>query len=109
MIRRLINSRFARNVALVVIGTAGAQAITMIFSPELTCLYGPESFGLLGTFTAILVVVTPIAALAYPIAIVLPQRDDDASSIAKLSLLLALSISLTVEIIPYGLFQHYFI
>src|SRR5690625_2931605 len=99
MFKRLFNSRFARNVALVATGTAGAQAITMAFSPVITRLYGPEAFGLLGTFAATLAIVTPIAALTYPIAIVLPKKDDDARGIAKLSLLLAFFISLTVAVI----------
>src|SRR5690625_1791094 len=99
MIKRLLNSRFVRNVLLVATGTAGAQAITMAFSPIITRLYGPEAFGLLGTFTATLAILTPIAALTYPIAVVLPKKDDDARSIAKLSLLLALTISLTVGIV----------
>src|SRR5690625_3037432 len=38
----------------------------------------------------------PIAALTYPIASVLPKRDDDARGIAKLSVLLALLICLVV-------------
>lgn len=99
MLKRLINSRFARNVALVATGTAGAQAITMAFSPVITRLYGPEAFGLLGTFTATLAIFMPIAALTYPIAIVLPKKDDDARGIAKLSLLLAFFISLLVAMI----------
>src|SRR5690625_4203888 len=98
MFKRLFNSRFARNVALVATGTAGAQAITMAFSPVITRLYGPEAFGLLGTFAATLAIVTPIAALTYPIAIVLPKKDDDARGIAKLSLLLALFISLVLAV-----------
>src|SRR5690625_3682840 len=99
MFKRLLSSRFARNVALVATGTAGAQAITMAFSPVITRLYGPEAFGLLGTFTATLAIVTPIAALTYPIAIVLPKKDDDARGIAKLSVLLALFISLAMAVI----------
>lgn len=99
MIKRLLNSSFARNVILVATGTAGAQAITLAFSPIITRLYGPEAFGLLGTFTATLAIATPIAALTYPIAIVLPKKDDDARGIAKLSLLLALTISLIVGIV----------
>src|SRR5690625_3723904 len=98
MIQRLLNSRFVRNVALVATGTAGAQAITMAFSPVITRLYGPDAFGMLGTFTATLAVVTPIAALTYPIAIVLPKKDDDARAIAKLSFLLALCISVVFAI-----------
>jgi len=47
-----LSSKFVRNVAIVATGTAGAQAITMAFSPINTRLYGPEAFGILGTFTA---------------------------------------------------------
>jgi O-antigen/teichoic acid export membrane protein len=64
-----------RNVTIVASGTAGAQVITMAFAPLITRLYGPEAFGLLGTFVAILGIVTPLAALTYPIAIVLPKSD----------------------------------
>lgn len=84
---------------LVATGTVGAQVITMAFAPIITRMYGPESFGLLGTFTATLSVITPIAALAYPIAIVLPKSDDDAKGIAKLSLRIALFMALTLSII----------
>ncbi len=57
----------------------------MAFAPIITRLYGPEAFGLLGTFMAILAIATPIAALTYPIAIVLPKSDKDAIGLAKLS------------------------
>jgi O-antigen/teichoic acid export membrane protein len=87
---RITKSRFARNVAIVASGTAGAQAITMAFAPIITRLYGPEAFGVLGTFMAIVAVMTPLAALSYPIAIVLPKDDTDAIGIARLSLLIAL-------------------
>lgn len=97
--KRLTKSKFARNVAIVASGTAGAQAITMAFSPIITRLYGPEAFGVLGTFTAILAVLTPLAALSYPIAIVLPKRDADALGLAKLSLGIAVAMSLLAALI----------
>ncbi len=93
-IGRAWTSRFARNVAVVASGTAGAQAVTMAFSPLITRIYGPEAFGLLGTFTAMVMVATPLAALAYPIAIVLPREDRDALGIAKLSLMLSFAVAL---------------
>lgn len=99
MIKQLTKSKFVRNVVLVASGTAGAQAITMALSPIITRLYGPEAFGLLGTFMATLGVVTPIAALAYPIAIVLPKSDDDAKGLAKLSFRIALVIALAFSFI----------
>src|SRR5690554_1466226 len=98
-IKQLGQSKFARNVAIVATGTAGAQAITMAFAPVITRLYGPEAFGLLGTFMAILGVLTPIAALTYPIAIVLPKSDTDAKNVAKLSAILALLIAVTTSVL----------
>tara|TARA_R110002124_G_scaffold59474_5_gene164288 strand:- start:2869 stop:4188 length:1320 start_codon:yes stop_codon:yes gene_type:complete len=93
-IRKLTKSRFVRNVATVVIGTAGAQVITLAFSPVVTRLYGPEALGMFGTFMAILAVTMPVAALAYPVAIVLPKSDADAKSLAKLSICLAFVVAL---------------
>ena len=98
-VSKLYKNKFVRNVAIVASGTAGAQAITMAFSPIITRLYGPEAFGLMGTFMAIVAVVTPIAALAYPIAIVLPKDDRDARGIAHLSFYLALGIACLVTLI----------
>ena len=91
---RTWKSRFARNIALVASGAAGAQAITMAFSPIITRIYGPEAFGLLGTFMAIVAVATPLAALAYPIAIVLPRDDRDALGLVRLSLAISFAIAL---------------
>lgn len=98
-IKHLRNSRFVRNVFLVATGTAGAQAITLAFSPVITRLYGPEAFGLLGIFMALVTIVDPIAALTYPTAIVLPKEDSEARGIAWLSFITALVISILVAIV----------
>lgn len=98
-IGKITKGSFFRNVAIVATGTAGAQAITMAFAPVITRLYGPEAFGMLGTFMAILGVLIPIAALTYPIAIVLPKSDADAKSLAKLSAILALVIAAITAVI----------
>lgn len=80
-------------------GTAGAQAITMALTPFITRIYGPEAFGLLGTFMAVISVLTPMSALTYPIAIVLPKRDDEAVKLIKLSLIIAIATSSLVLLI----------
>jgi O-antigen/teichoic acid export membrane protein len=98
-IKQLGQSKFARNVAIVATGTAGAQAITMAFAPLITRLYGPEAFGLLGIYMAIITVLMPVAALTYPIAIVLAKTDADAKGIAKLSAILALSIAVMTSVL----------
>lgn len=90
---------FVRNVFIVATGTAGAQAIVMAFAPIITRIYGPEAFGLLGTFLALVAVFTPIASLAYPIAIVLPKEDNDAKGIAWLSFYISLVVAPLVALV----------
>lgn len=99
MFKKLKEKKFFRNVVTVVLGASGAQLITMIASPIITRLYGPEIFGIQGTFLAILAVLMPIAALTYPIAIVLPKSDSEALAVAKLSVLTAVIISILVTLI----------
>ena len=98
-IKRLTQSNFARNVAIVATGTAGAQAIAMAFSPAITRIYGPETFGAMGTFIAILEIISPLAALSYPMAMVLPKHDSDAVSLAKISLWIALATSIIATLV----------
>ncbi|MDA3875550.1 MAG: oligosaccharide flippase family protein [Halothiobacillus sp.] len=85
-------------MAVVATGTAGAQAITISFSPVVTRIYGPEAFGLLGTFMAIVAVAIPVSALAYPIAIVLPKDDRDALGLARLSAMLSIAVGLMMAV-----------
>lgn len=98
-VKNVIKDSFFRNVVLVASGTIISQAITMFFSPILTRLYGPESIGVLGVFSSIITIVMPIAALTYPVAIVLPHEDDEAKDIAYLSFWISLIISVILFII----------
>ena len=90
------NSRLLRNILTVVSGTAGAQALTLAFMPVITRIYGPEAYGVLGTFLSVTLMLIPVAALTYPIAIVLPRRDGDARGLVRLSLRVALAMALLV-------------
>jgi O-antigen/teichoic acid export membrane protein len=92
---------FVRNVAAVASGTAAAQAITMAFSPLITRLYGPEAYGIQGVFVSVVGVLGTIAAMSYPIAIVLPKSDADALSLARLSLYIGLSMSVLVAVLLF--------
>lgn len=88
-----MRSKLLRNILTVVSGTAGAQAITMAFMPVITRIYGPEAYGVLGTFLSVTLMLIPIAALTYPIAIVLPKRDGDARGLVRLSLIIAVLLA----------------
>lgn len=48
-----------------------------------------ETFGLLGTFVAIVSVLAPCLSLSFPIAIALPEDDVEAKGLARLSFTLA--------------------
>lgn len=87
--RTFTQSRFVRNVAAVATGIAAAQAISLAFMPLLTRLYGPEAFGALAAFTAVVNIITPLATLGYANAIVMPETEEGATAVARLSLVCA--------------------
>jgi len=93
---QLTRKKFVRNVMIMATGTAAAQVITMALSPIITRMYGPEAFGVLGVFLAIVGILAPIAALTYPIAIVLPRNDSEAKGLIRLSIYISLVISGTL-------------
>lgn len=96
---RFLKKPFIRNVIILLSGTVGAQIIGMLAAPIITRLYGPEAYGMMGTFLSIISILGPIAALTYPIAIVLPKQDLYAKGLIKLSLIITIIISLLVFII----------
>lgn len=100
-VRAQLRSRLLRNIFTVVSGTAGAQALTMLFMPVITRLYGPESYGVLGVFMGIVMMIVPVAALTYPMAIVLPKRDADARAIVRLSLMIAVGVAAVFATVLY--------
>lgn len=98
-VARVANSSLARNVAIVASGTAFAQVLGIAFAPFLTRIYGPEPFGILASFTAIVAILAPLASLGYPGAIVLADDDNEAVSIGFLSLVIGVAISAAVAVL----------
>jgi len=86
LFKKLKGNKFINNIIIVASGTALAQIITFGLTPIITRIYGPTSFGVLGTFMAIINILGPVAALTYPIAIILPKKNGEARQIMKLSL-----------------------
>jgi len=85
-----------RHVLKLAGGTAGSQVIAVAASPLLTRLYGPESFGVLATFTSILALLNVVSSLRYELAIAVPEDDDDAVALVWLCFgLVAISTGLT--------------
>ena len=86
-------------VVVVVTGTAGAQDIARAISPAIASICGPKTFGAMRTFVAIFEMISPLAALSYPLAMVLPKQDSDATELAKISRWIALLTSLIAALV----------
>lgn len=106
-IKKIKKKGFLKNVLTVATGTALAQLITMVFSLFITRIYGPEQYGILGVFTSLAVVLMPVVALSYPIAIVLPQKNSEVKKIIKLSFYSIITIS-TFTLLLLLLFGDWF-
>lgn len=98
-IKVLTKKPFVRNVIIMASGTAVAQVISLVLSPIITRLYGPEAYGLMGVFMAIIQIIAPVAALTYPIAIVLPKSDRNAKGLIRLSLYISAVIAAVAALI----------
>src|SRR5699024_12878737 len=61
--------------------------------------YGPQAYGLMGVFAAIVGLIAPIAALTYPMALVLPKRNSDARGVARLSVYITIGIAALVAML----------
>lgn len=94
LLKKINNSNLARSVLVVASGTAGAQLIALVLMPVITRLYGPESYGKLGVFMTAITILTPISTMALPSAIVLPEKDAEAKEISRISLIIALLVSI---------------
>lgn len=91
-----IQKSFITDVATLVSGTTLAQVILILSSPFITRIYGADAFGLSALFTSMTNVIAVAACLRYELAIMLPKTDEDAANLLALSLLLALTVSLTL-------------
>ena len=92
VVTRLRSSSFVRDVALLVSGTAIAQAITIAGAPVLSRLYDPTAFGILAVLIAIAGPFSMMASLKYEMAIVLEKRDEDAANLVFLCLFIVIAI-----------------
>jgi lipopolysaccharide exporter len=94
---------FATDVLKLVTGTTFAQVVTILASPLLTRLYGPEAFGFLALFTSITSIIGVVACMRYELAIMLPKTDEEAANLLGLCLLCVAVVSgLTVPALYFG-------
>jgi len=91
----MIKNSFIRSVFILASGTALAQIINLAFIPIITRQYGPEAYGMMGSFMSVVNILIPLSALSYPIAVVLPQQRMMAATLVRLSLYLGVMVAAT--------------
>ncbi len=96
---------FARGVLVLAGSTAAGQAISILATPLLTRLYQPSEFGVMTTFSAMLSLLSAVAALCYDLAIPLPQDDVEARHLVSLSFKITIAFSF-LTLVSTWLFGH---
>ncbi|WP_027697969.1 lipopolysaccharide biosynthesis protein [Vibrio litoralis] len=88
-----VKSTFFKNVLVIFSGTALAQILNILSTPLITRLYGPEAFGVLGTFNALASIFIPVISLAYVYAIPIPKYNFISRNIAIKSFFIVVILS----------------
>jgi O-antigen/teichoic acid export membrane protein len=94
----LFKGRLRRAVVVLASGTAFGQLLVLAASPLVTRLYTPEDFGVLGVYTALLMLIGIAVSLGYELAIPLAEDNASVVNLLALSLLLALLVSSLVGV-----------
>jgi len=97
--RLKISSEYSQNVLTLMTGTTLSQAIPIAITPILTRIYTPEDFGVYAMFVAIITILGTIASGRYELAILLPEKDEDAINIFALGLLITMLMVMITAIL----------
>ena len=85
-----------RDVIILMVGTVVSQAIPVLASFLLTRLYSPFDFGLFQVYFSISMVLSVAVTFRYEMAIMLPEKHEDARHVMILSCLISLLFSVVV-------------
>lgn len=100
-IQYLRNSAFARNMSIIMSGTAIAQIIAFALTPIISRLFDASDFGLFGSFNAVIGVLAAGVTLQYSQAVMLPKSEEDAVSVFGASMLSVFGITLACLIFAF--------
>jgi len=101
---RFPHGSFGRNVLTMMSGTFVAQALPIAVSPILTRIFTPAEFGLFAVYSSMALILTTFSTGRYEIAILLPEKDEDAANISALALLLLTGVCL-ITLLVNGVFN----
>ncbi len=92
-------SGFLSNVLKLSSGSVVAQFFTFLLIPLITRIYSPPDLGVLQLFISITGTIAILSCFSYQLAILLPEKDEDAASLFILCVLLVLLTSLCSGVI----------
>ncbi|MCK4886337.1 MAG: oligosaccharide flippase family protein [Planctomycetes bacterium] len=92
---------FAKNVAVVMSGTAVAQIVSFGMTPVISRFFTPSDFGVFGSFNAVLIVICAAVTLQYSQAIMLPKDDKDAINVFAISIASVILVTLIVSLVVF--------
>ena len=95
-LRAVADGAFFKNVAAMFAGTLATQVLNVAVAPVLTRLFSPEAFGGYGVFNYIMALLTPFAALCYPLAIILARDMATCMALVRLCIAVSLAVALAV-------------
>ncbi len=84
--KKLFQSAFVRNTAILLVGTASAQAIQILGAFALARMYDPTEFAVFSFFTACTSIILSFSSLRFELAIALPKSAEEAEQLVALSL-----------------------
>ncbi|HWR38208.1 MAG TPA: oligosaccharide flippase family protein [Patescibacteria group bacterium] len=90
----LVNRPFVSNILTLVASTSTAQIIAVLSAPILTRIYSPFEYGAVAMGMSIATVLSIIANGRYELAIMLPEKEEDAINVCGLSVAIALGFFL---------------
>ena len=98
----LESSPLLGHVLTLITGTAVAQVVSFGMSIVLARIYTPRDMGLMAIYTSVAGILVAVAALRYDMTIMLPKREPEALSVARLGMVCIAVVSLlaTVAALP---------
>ncbi|WP_082517595.1 lipopolysaccharide biosynthesis protein [Variovorax sp. Root318D1] len=98
---RVKREGLAKAATILASGTVISQGLLILALPLLTRIYSPNDFSVLATYASILAVVSGIACLRFELAILQPEKEEEALSLLRLSLLAPIVLSLIACILVW--------
>jgi O-antigen/teichoic acid export membrane protein len=82
-----LKSDLIRNTSILISGTAIAQLVPILLQPVLRRYFSPETFGAYSVYLSLLGILIVISSLRYEVAIILPEKDNEAVAVFFLSVI----------------------